>query len=115
MVVDIPGLRPELTNINDIENQLKTMVGDDGRHHCPECGSHYKFKTVLEKHLRTKHNWPNPIDRVQDTAIVPTMMKLLFLQHDSANAYVYGDGDRAMRNALSPTPSPKHEPNPTVI
>ena len=58
----------------------------------------------MKKHLTKKHDTEFvPVDvepAVNDASpIVPTIVKLLLLQYDTADAYHFGDGDRAMRNA----------------
>ena len=99
--IDVP-----MENINAQEQWLQTTMGNDGKYHCPYCQTTYVSKAWMKKHLRLKHHVmihsfadDIPIMDANADPTVPTLIKVLFLQFDTSNAYHFGDGDWAMRNA----------------
>jgi hypothetical protein len=96
-----------VTRVYRQEQGLLQTQAESGRYQCPYCVKSYKKVTGLKKHLKIKHGQVMEEDRDRDIVMnntvpdpsVPTLIKLLFLQHDTCDAFKFGDGDRAMRNA----------------
>lgn len=93
-----------LDRLDAARDKIEAMK-ENGRYQCPHCTKKYKSPNGIKKHLKEKHDEiaGDPIGVVQDPddhdPVVPTLIKLLFLQKDTTDAYRHSDGDRAFRNA----------------
>ena len=88
------------------EIQIEAFLKGDKTYHCPHCKKKYIRSNGLVKHLQVVHNedWnteskENNSKKKLSDPFAPTLLKLLYLQYDTADAYRFGDGDRAMLNA----------------
>jgi hypothetical protein len=91
----------------DAEDAHHTLIAswkdENDRYSCPDCRKSYVRVTALEKHRLKVHDIeqpgiPNENAGVSDP-LVPTLVDLLFLQHDTVDLFKYGDGNRSFRNA----------------
>ena len=100
----------ENTLINDLvaqnqqDRKLDGTKGNDNKYHCQHCNKKYVRKIMLQKHLASKHNEKSQNQQNspnENDPVIPTLIKLLFLQYDTSDAYRFGDGDRCVQNAKS--------------
>ena len=101
---DSQNIAEDIVKITAEEEWLQGRKGEDGKYHCTQCLKKYVFTKRLRKHLKDVHHAELPADAVtpptdEPDPVIPSLIKLLFLQHDTHHAYAYGDGDRLMRNA----------------
>jgi hypothetical protein len=98
---EIRSLKHKLEAQDAYHTQMENLKERD-RYHCPDCQKSYVRISGLEKHRLKVHGIERPDianEQGGNDSVVPTLVRLLFLQHDTVDLFKYGDGNRSFRNA----------------